>query len=141
MGLFLDAACAWDELCRISYSIELGYRGKQLNVNLTFEPGDLPHLAGMQYTKDVDFGLRRAEYYGVNLISAVLSGKLDESRIYSAREWPRIDGRLKAIASLQQTLSGNFKIAKFNPKKVQGACNINAEYVIKNADSGETVKD
>lgn len=138
MGLFFDAACAWDELCRISYSIELGYRGKQLNVNLTFEPGDLPHLAGMQYTKDVDFGLRRAEYYGVNLISAVLSGKLDESRIYSARAWPRIEGRLKAIVNLQQTLSGNFNIAKFNPKKVQGACNINAEYVIKNADSGET---
>lgn len=138
MGLFLDAARAWDELCKISYSIELGHRGKQFTVNLTFEPGDLPHLAGMQYAKDVDFGLRRAEYYGVNLISAVLSGKLDESRICSARAWPRIEGRLKAIVSLQQTLCGSFDIAKFNPKKVQGSCNINAEYVIKNTVSGET---
>lgn len=137
MGLFLDAAQAWDELCKISYSIELGHRGKSFSLDLIFRPCDLPHLVGMQYAKDVDFGLRPAEYYGVNLIGAVLSGRLDETRICNARAWPRIEGRLKAIISLQQTLSGNFVIAKFNPNKVQGSCNIDAEYVIKNTVSGE----
>ena len=137
MGLFWDAVCAWNELCNISYSIDLGYKGKQFAINLTFEPGDLPHLAGMQYAKDVDFGLRRSEYYGAHLIGAVLDGKLDENRIYSARAWPRIEGRLKAIISFQQTLSGDFDIAKFNPKKVAGSCNIDAEYVIRNKVSGD----
>ena len=138
MGLFLDAVHAWDELCKTSYSIELGHKGRQFTLNLTFEPGDLPHLAGMQYAKDVDFGLRPREYYGVNLMSAVLSGKLDENKICSARAWSRIEGRLMAIASLQKTLSGRFSIARFNPRKVPGSCSINAEYVIKNTISGET---
>lgn len=137
MGLFLDAARAWDELCKTSYSITLGHKGKLYNINLTFEPEDLPHLAGMQYAKDVDWGLRRAEYYGANLISSVLSGKLDELRICNARAWLRIEGRLKAIVGLQDTLSGDFIIAKFNPKKVSGACNISADYIIKNTVSGE----
>lgn len=137
MGLLFDAALAWDELCEISYIIELGHRGNQYTIDLIFEPGDLPHLAGMQYAKDVDFGLRRSEYYGINLIKAVLSGKLDESRICNARDWTRIKGRLKAIINLRQTLSGRFIISRFNPDKVPGSCNIDAEYVIKNTESGQ----
>lgn len=138
MGLLLDAARAWDEICKTSYRLELGHKGRQVSIDLVFMPGDLPHLAGMQYAKDVDFGLRPAEYYGVNLIEALLSGKMDELRILSARAWPRIEGRLKAIIRLQQTLSKSFIITQFNPKKVQNSCNIEAEYVIKNTDSGET---
>lgn len=137
MGLFFDAACSWNELCTVSYSIELGYKRKQSTIHLTFAPEDLPHLAGMQYAKDVDFGLRQSEYYGPKLMDAVLSGRLDENRIYRARNWPRIEGRLKAIVHLQQTLSGDFAIARFNPKKVSGDCRINAEYIIKNKVSGE----
>lgn len=38
---------------------------------------------------------------------------------------------------MQQTLSGDFEIARFNPKKVHGSCNINAEYVIRNSLSGQ----
>lgn len=132
MGLFLEAARVWDELCKISYSIILGYKGRLSEINLTFEPDDLPHLVGMQYAKDVDFGLRPAEYYGANLVNAVLSGRLNESRICNARAWPRIEGRLKAIINLRHTLSGDFEIARFNPKKVHGSCNINAEYIIRN---------
>lgn len=138
MGLLLDAACAWEDLCKVAYSIELGHKGKHFALFLTFEPSELPHLAGMQYATDVDFGLRRAEFYGENLIAAVLSGRLDENRIRNAREWPRIEGRLKAIVSLRQTFSGRFRIARFNPKKVSGSCNIDAEYIIENIVSGET---
>lgn len=137
MGLLLEAARVWDELCKISYSIVLGHKGRPSEIKLTFEPADLPHLVGMQYAKDVDFGLRPAEYYGANLINAVLSGRLDESRICGAREWQRIEGRLNAIINMQQTLSGDFEIARFNPKKVHGSCNINAEYVIRNSLSGQ----
>lgn len=138
MGIFLDAARAWDELCKISYSIVLGHRGSLHTLHLTFEPQDFPHIVGMQYAKDVDFGLRPAEYYGTKLLGAVLSGKLDERRICNSRAWSRIEGRLTAIVNLRQTLSGAFDIAKFNPRKVYGSCNINAEYVIKNRLSGET---
>ena len=138
MGLFLEAARAWAELCETSYLIELGHRGQQFSVNLSFDAGDLPHLAGMQYAKDVDFGLRPAEYYGANLVGALLSGKLDEKRILGARSWSRIVGRLKANISLQKTLSGSFIITMFNPNKVRNSCRIEAEYVIKNTVSGET---
>lgn len=137
MGLLLDAAYAWNELCSITYSIELGHKRKQFTIDLAFEPGDLPHLAGMQYLKGVDFGLRRSEYYGAKLMGAVLSGKLDENRVYGAKSWARIEGRLKAIIRFQQTLSEDFSIAKYNPRKVSGFCNIDAEYVIKNKASGE----
>lgn len=138
MGLFLDAAKAWNELCEISFFIKLGHKGKRFAINLSFAPCDLPHLVGMQYAKDVDFGLRRAEYYGSNLLDALLCGKLDESKMYNARAWPCIEGRLKAIISLKKTLSGSFTIARFNPKKVCGSCSIDAEFVIKNTISGET---
>lgn len=138
MGLFSDAARAWDELCKITYFIDLGYKRKQFAIDLVFKLDDFPHLAGMQYAKDVDFGMRRAEYYGSSLVPALLCGKLDESRIYTARAWTRIEGRLKAIINLERTLSGRFDIAKFNPKKVKGSCNIDAEYVIRNSVSGET---
>lgn len=137
MGMLLDAARAWDELCKMSYSIKLGHKKKLYRIELTFAPEELPHLVGMQYAKDVDWGLRRTEYYGANLAAAVLSGKLDEMRICNAREWPCIQGRLKAILNLQNTLSGDFDIARFNPKKVSGSCNINAEYIIRNNVSGE----
>lgn len=137
MGLLLDAAHVWDELCKISYTIVLGHKGSLSEINLSFEAADLPHLVGMQYARDVDFGLRPAEYYGANLLDAVLNGRLNESFICNAREWPRIEGRLNAIINMRNTLSGDFEIARFNPKKVHGSCNINAEYVIKNQRSGQ----
>lgn len=137
MGLLLEAAHVWDELCKLSYTIVLGHKGSLSEIDLTFEPADLPHLVGMQYAKDVDFGLRPAEYYGANLVAAILSGRLDETRICGAREWPRIEGRLQAIINMRQTISGDFEIARFNPKKVHGSCNINAEYVIRNQHSGQ----
>jgi hypothetical protein len=138
MGLLMAAACAWAELCGTKYIIELGHKGVQHSINLTFEPDDFPHIAGMQYAKDIDFGLNRSEYFGKNLIPAIVSGRMEEERICKARSWDKIEGRLKAIVNIPQTLSGNFIIAKFNRNKVNKSCSIDAEYVIKNTVSGET---
>ena len=137
MGLLLDAAQAWNSLCAASYTVELGRKGKQYTLNLLFDLSDFPHLVGMQYAKDIDFGMRPAQYYGNRLVPAVISGALDEMRLCKSRDWPRIEGRLKAVVNLQKTLEGNFVIAQFHPQRVRGSCSIDAEYVIKNSFSGE----
>ena len=137
MGLLLDAAQAWYDLCCTSYIIELGRKGHQFTLVLSFDLADFPHLAGMQYATDVDFGLRPAQYYGKKLVPAVMNGTLDETRLCKSRAWSRLEGRLKAIINLQKTLEGNFTIAQFHPQRVRGSCNINAEFVIKNTVSGD----
>ena len=139
MGLFLDAAKAWNALCETTYTIEVGRKNQQYTIDLSFEAADFPHLAGMQYAKDVDFKLRPAEYYGKNLIPAIVSGKLDETLICKATKWDkRIKGRLSAIIHIQQALEQSFVLAQFNPNRVKGSCDIDAKYVLKDNNSGIT---
>ena len=137
MSLLIDAANAWATLCGISYIIELGHRGKQETIKLTFKADEFPHLVGMHYAKSVDLGMRPNEYYGGRLIPAVLNGKITESQLKKSPNWPRIEGRLRAITNIQRTLEGDFLIARFSQSKVRGNSRILAEYVIKNSISGE----
>ena len=137
MGLLFDAAKAWNALSNITYRIEVGRKGKQSSIELTFDLADFPHVAGMQYAKDVSFSLRPAQYYGSKLVPVLLSGTMDDSLITKSQSWDRIEGRLKAIINLQNTLEGEFIIAQFFPKRVPGFCSIQAKYVIKNSVSGE----
>lgn len=137
MSLFLKAAQAWQELGKIEYRITAGRKGKSVSFRLDFILADFPHLAGMHYAQDVDFGLRPSEYHGEKLIPALLSGKLDAGRIEKSRNWAKIQGRLNAIIGLQNTLDSKFAIAYFDPAKVYAGSAIDADYVIKNIDSGE----
>lgn len=138
MCLFLKAAQAWQILTQTEYRITAGRKGKAVSFRLDFDFADFPHLAGMQYAQDADFGLRPSEYYGEKLVPALLSGKMDASRIEKSRNWEKIKGRLNAIIGLQQTLDSDFSIALFDPSRVHTNSKIDADYVIKNLDSGET---
>jgi hypothetical protein len=137
MGLLLDAARTWDSLSHTVYNVEVGRKGKQFSIELSFAPADFPHMAGMQYAKDVSFGLRPAQYYGDQLIPMLLSRKMNDLLIMKSRSWNKIEGRLKAIVNLKNTLEGEFVIAQFFPERVHGFCSIQAEYVIKNTVSQE----
>lgn len=136
MCLFVEAAKAWQQLTKTRYSITAGRKGKLYQFRLEFDNADFPHLAGMQYAQNVDFGLHISEYYGDKLVPALLSGKMDGGKIEKSRSWEKIKGRLHAIISLQQTLESDFSIALFDPAKSNSK--INALYVIKNNISGET---
>ena len=136
MCLLLEAAKSWQQLTKIRYYISAGRKGKLSQFRLEFDNADFPHLAGMQYAQDVDFGLHFSEYYGDKLVPALLSGKMDGSKIEKSRSWGKIKGRLQAIINLQQTLESDFSIALFDPTKSNSK--INALYVIKNNISGET---
>lgn len=138
MCLLLKAARAWYDLTQTEYQITAGRKGKTVSFRLDFDTADFPHLAGMQYAQDVDFGLRQSEYYGDKLLPSLLDGKLDGSKIEKSRNWAKIKGRLNAIIGLQNTLDSKFAIAFFDPSKVRTSSNIDADYVIKNLDSGET---
>lgn len=81
MDLLLDAAKAWDALTSVIYRIEIGRKGKHSSIELAFDLSDFPHLAGMQYAKDVSFSLRPAQYYGSKLVPVLLSGTMDDSLI------------------------------------------------------------
>lgn len=137
MGLFLDAAVAWNDLCDTHYIFDLTRKGKLNRVELSFLNEDFPHLAGMQYAKDVDFGIRQAEYYGERLVPALLSNYMDDSKIETSRNWERISSRLTAIVNLQHTLDNEFIVVLFSKAKVRGFCQIDAKFAIKNTVSGE----
>lgn len=137
MCLFLEAARAWQRLPETEYRITAGRRGKTFSFALSFAFADFPHIAGMQYAQDMDFGLRPFEYYGEKLIPSILTSKLEASRIEQSRNWSRIKGWLNAVVHLQETLDSEFLIARFNPKLVRVNSKIDAEYVIKNLQSGE----
>lgn len=139
MCLFKQAAEAWLELVGTEYEIITGRKGKQYTIKLDFDAADFPHLVGMQYASDVDFGLRSSEYYGAKLIPALVDGKLDGTKIEKSRNWSKIEGRLKAIINLQKTLDSHFAISLFDPRNVRGIhSKIDADFVIKNPDTGET---
>lgn len=138
MCLFVEAAKAWHQLIQTRYYITAGRRGKTYSFRLDFDYADFPHLAGMQYAQDVDFGIRDSEYYGDKLVPALLDGKMDGSRIEKSRNWERIKGRLQAIIGLQKTLESDFSIALFDPTKVHTNSRIDADYIIKNNESGES---
>lgn len=138
MNLLLAAAKAWQELLQTEYCITVGRRGKTASFRLQFGLADFPHLAGMQYARDVDFGLREAEYYGEKLVPALLSGALDGRRLEQGRNWEKIKGRLHAILHLKATLESDFLIAWFDPSKVRTYSQIGVKYVVTNLNSGET---
>ena len=131
MGLLLDAAIAWNDLHDISYVIDVVKNGKKEQIELTFLSEDFPHIAGMQYATDVDFGIRKAEYYGGKLIPILLNKRIDDSKIEKGKNWDQISGRLSAIINLQNILDNDFKIVSFNKYKVRGYCTIEAEFLIK----------
>lgn len=137
MGLFLDAAIAWNKLSGTQYIFDLGRKGKLHKLTISFLNEDFPHLAGMQYAKDVDFGLDKAEYYGERLIPALLSKYMDDRKMEGSRNWERISGRLAAIVNLQNTLENEFTIVSFNKAKVRGFSQIDAKYAIRNTTSGD----
>lgn len=137
MGLLLDAARAWDALTNVRYTLDVAKRGKMKRIELCFSSQDFPHIAGMQYAKDVDFGPRRAEIYGQKLIPALLTQKIDGSKIETAQKWSQISGRLTAIIHLQSILDGDFILAAFNRAKVRGYSKIEAEFVLQSCISGE----
>lgn len=131
MSLFLDAAIAWNALNNISYKLDIARKGELKQIKLYFCDADFPHLAGMQYAKDVDFGIRKFEYYGEKLIPALLTKRLDDTKIESSRNWNRISGRLNAIIDLQNIFDNNFRISTFNNAKVRGYSKIDAKFLIK----------
>lgn len=133
----MDAAAAWKELSDIQYILDLGRKGKLERITLSFLDEDFPHLAGMQYAKDVDFGIGRAEFYGERLVPVLLSSYMDDHRIEKSRNWDRISGRLTAIVNLQKTLDNPFIVVSFNKQKVRGHSRIDAKFAIKSTISDE----
>lgn len=133
MSLFFDAAKAWDALTKITYRFDVARKQKLNKIQITFPVEGFPHVAGMQYARDVDFGIRAPQYAGPRLISAILNNKIDPLKIEKGRNWSRIRGRLASIISLQEALDGDFEIAIFEKKLVKEHSKINAKYIIKNA--------
>jgi len=137
MSLLRRAAVAWMQLVGTEYIIVAGRKGKLHQIRLQFAYGDFPHIAGMQYARDVALNLNPNEYYGEKLVPVLISGKLDGKRIETSRNWPKIRGRLSAIINLQKTLETHFELAQFDPKKVKTNSKIDADYVLRNARTGE----
>ncbi|MBQ8788219.1 MAG: hypothetical protein IJZ58_01725 [Oscillospiraceae bacterium] len=137
MGLFLDAAKAWEILKDISYEFDVTRKGKLVRIELFFFEEDFPHIAGMQYAKDVDFGVRSAEYYGEKLIPALINKKIDDMEIEKSKNWNKISGRLSAIINLQNILDGEFEIVSFDNRKVDVYSKIDAKFAIKSTASSD----
>ena len=59
MYLLLEAATVWSQLQETTYQIIIGCKDKSEIINLAFRQIDFDHMAGMQYTDDIDFKLPR----------------------------------------------------------------------------------
>lgn len=57
MCLLTEAARRWEQLSQTEYHILAGKRGKEISIHLKFDFADFPHLSGMQYAQDADFGI------------------------------------------------------------------------------------
>lgn len=136
MGKLFDAAVAWNNLLDTNYDLLLGRKGKAASLRLDFQPEDFPHMAGIQYADDVDFGLRKAEIHSAKFLTKILHNEIDDTTIEKSANWKRINGRLAGIIALEETLDSEFLIYKFNPDRVPYGTTIHAEYVIKNVQSG-----
>lgn len=137
MGLFLDAANAWNDLHNTRYILDIAKKCNLQRIELSFPDEDFPHLSGIHYAKDIDFGINKAEYYGKKLIPTLLSKRIDDTIIETSQNWNKISGRLTAIKNLQATLDGNFIIASFNRLKVRGYSQIDAKFAIKSTISDD----
>lgn len=131
MGRLLEAAHSWNRLNNVKYILDISHKGKLKQIELTFLYKDFPHAAGMQYAKDVDFGVRAFEIYGERLIPALLNGYIDDGKIEKGKNWERISFRLNTIIKLQELLDSDFIIMAFDKRKVPGYSTIEALYVIK----------
>lgn len=140
MGLLYDAAIAWSRLHDTIYDFHLGRKGKSLDViSLDFCPEAFPHLAGMQYAADIDFGLNRAEIYGGKFVSKIINKEVNDELIEKAADWePKIRSRLEGIIALENALDNEFLIYRFDAKRVPHGSNIAAKYVIKDLHTGVT---
>lgn len=132
MSLFIDAAKEWRRLLDTSYKILLGHRNKQYEINLCFDKVDFYHLSGMHYAIDVDFKIRKSEYYGDKLLDVVLSKKIDDKAIEKSEKWKMIEGRLKGILNLRNLIDSEFQIYKYSSKKLSFHSSIEATYLIFN---------
>ncbi|MDD6916502.1 MAG: hypothetical protein PUJ07_09575 [Eubacteriales bacterium] len=81
--------------------------GKLTRIALFFLAEDFPHLAGMQYSRDVDFGIRKTEYYGERLMPAFPGKRLEDSKIEESRNWNKISGRLNST-NKQKAINATF---------------------------------
>lgn len=137
MGMLLDAVNAWVALQDTTYEFLLG-RSKNWSASFTldFQPSDFPHLAGVHYADDVDFGINRAELHSAKFIAKLLSGYIDDDLIERAAAWnSKIKNRLECIIVLERILDADFLIYKFEQKRVPHGSTLCAEYVIKYADT------
>lgn len=140
MGLLYSAAVAWSNLYNKKYDMLLGRKGKwSSSFSLDFCPEDFPHLAGMQYANDVDFGINKAEVRSGKLIEKILNREINDELIEKSVNWERkIRGRLEGLIALEETLDSDFLICKYDQHKVPHGSLIEAKYVIKNLSSGIT---
>ena len=136
MSLLLDAAKVWHSLNDVKYIITVGRKNTSNVIELTFHDSDFPHIAGMQYAKDVDFGLNPAEYYGESLVATLLDGTFNGKLIENSRHWEHlIKSRLNTIISIQRIIENGFYIAEFDRFKVNPISKIEAKYVIKSEET------
>lgn len=126
----MDAAVKWDGLSDTAYDITIGHRNLSKTLHISFDPMDFDHLSGIHYASDIDFGLHRREYRGKKLIPALLSKKLDDTRIEKSIHWDKISERLCAILNMTKILESDFSIYQFNPRKVNFHSKISAAYLI-----------
>lgn len=137
MSLYIDAASAWKRLTPVRYSFWLGRKGTAYNIELAFEQGDFPHLAGIQYAKDIDLPMSPNEYFRKECFNHSPSTEFEDSILEKGRHWEsKIKWRLTAIAKLEKALDSNFQIYHFNNNKLPFFSQIDAKFVIKCPDDG-----
>jgi len=131
MSLLYNAATVWKSLSNVAYEIVIGRKNDSRTIRLIFRNVDFDHLVGMQYAKDIDFGVQIKDFTADKLINAILDGKIDASLIEKGIYWnDKISHRLHGINSLCNLIEGAHYIYEFDSNKLPFYSKIEASYLI-----------
>ena len=127
IDIFYQAASVWNELTDYHYLFTYGYKNKLHEINLTFSPGDFPHLAGFQYLKDISL----PRYNPEKTVARILDGTINSGQIQKAAQYEdMIVPRLEALVRMKDTLDNNFNLFSYMPCMYPFYTQIKADYLI-----------
>lgn len=127
MDLLQQSAKAWKEIVEYRYLFIYGYKKQLYPINLTFSPGDFPHLAGFQYMKDISL----PNYSSTKIADRILEGKIAFKKVQEADQYDKmIKPRLEALIHLKESLDNEFNLYSYFPQMYPFVTGIKADYLI-----------
>ncbi len=133
--VFVNAAEEYKKMLNIQYTLVVGYKEKEYNIEICFEKTEFHHLAGLQYLNDIRY-IRRTNRS--EIFDNIRLGRIDENYLSQSSGYNKILHRLQTVSDLENFLDRSEVIFKFvkpaNPHSM-----ISADFILKSSLNGENI--